>query len=614
MRYYLSINNQGDKVNRFDFENTKLNELLSNKKSIQVEPNIFLTTICYSRENPGLIESNWGEPFFNDSESFIFIGGSILNRNNKASSRGPVPSPKEVLELIKGNKYIHDEFKGNYYLVYYNKLSKVINVYSSVLIMHPAYYSNDYAGEFVFSNSLVAFSKIKRNKINKQAILEHELFDHSVADKTLYEGVIAIEGGMKIEIISGNEKKELIYDITKWFTKTPIAKKESLLKIKESLDTSLGYYINKADRFNISLTGGFDGRLNFSFIKKEFYSKLRAVSYGLKGSKQIKIPSNISNKLKFSYSPIFFDEEFNSKYSSLGNLTIELTGGVTGFNRAVYPYAYSKIASFSRSCIIGQCDMIRPLFGNPAGIIINKFNKEIFYGTKEKFIQLVKNSTNSAFIKDEFFYDEIIGNIYDEVKNKYIDNYKNLTPDLQFYFYLLKESLMKYWQTEFHIVDLFIDDYVSFADLDYLELLFKSEYAGLYKGLFATNQIDRKNPHDLYIDLMTLNNNKLNYFFNDRYFMPGWLKFGKLGWIISGAAKKIGRVLDKGDDTFNAKYWTKLYYESNIESIKEKSLFFDVNNIENAMMNREQLSIEDLYKLNRAISLKYWLNLNNVQK
>jgi len=614
MRYFLNINTQGETVNRFDFENTKLKELLNEKNSVQIDYNIFLTTLQYSREKPGLIEANWKMPYYNDASEFVFIGGSILYRNNMAVTHGPVPSPKAVLDFIKNNKYIHNEFKGNYYIVYYNKQNKIITVYSSVLIMHPAYYSFNYTGDFVFTNSLVVFPKIDRSKINRQAILEHELFDHTIADKTLYEGVNAIEGGMKIEIGSGIEKKELIYDISKWHTNSPKTKKESLLNIKESLETSIGYYINKTDRFNISLTGGFDGRLNFSFIKKELYSRLRAVSYGIMGSKQIKIPKNISKKLNFRYSPIYFDDEFNEKYSSLGNLTVELTGGLTGFNRAVYPFAYDKIASYSRSCIIGQCDMIRPLFGNPAGIIINKFNKEIFYGSKENFVRLAMDFIGASFIKSEFFDKELLSNIYDEIRNKYIDGYKNFSTDLQFYFYLLKESLMKYWQTEFHIVDLYIDDYVSFADLDYLELLFNSEYAGLYKGLFATNQIERKNPHDLYIDLMSLNNNKLNYFFNDRYFMPGWLKFGKLGWIISGAAKKIGRYLDKGDDTFNAKYWTKLYYESNTEIIREKSLFFEVSNIENAMQKREQLSTEDLYKLNRAISLKYWLKLNNVQK
>lgn len=614
MRYFLSINTQGRTANRFGYENTKLAELLSEKKSLQIDYNIFLTTLQYSREQPGLIEANWNEPYYNDASEFLFIGGSIIYRNSRAVSCGSVPTPDAVLNVLKNNKFIHCEFKGNFYIVYYNKQKNVITIYSSVLIMHPAYYSLSYNGDFVFTNSLVVFPKIQPCKINKQALLEHELFDHSISDRTFYDGVKAVEGGMKIEISSGIEKKELIYDISKWYTKSPQTKKETLLAIKESLETSIGYYLNRTERFNISLTGGFDGRLNFSFINKKLYPRLRAVSYGIWGSKQIKIPKFISKKLKFSYSPIYFDNEFNENYSRLGNLTVELTGGLTGFNRAVYPFAYEKIASYSRSCIIGQCDMIRPLFGNPAGIIINRFNKEIFYGSRDAFLRLGKDFIASAFIKPDFFSDELLCNIYDEIKTKYIDCYRNLSSDFQFYFYLLKESLMKYWQTEFHIVDLYIDDYVSFADLDYLELLFNSEYAGLYKGLFADNQIGRRNPHDLYIDLMSLNNNKLNYFFNDRYFMPGWLKFGKLGWIISGAAKKIGRYLDKGDDTFNAKYWTKLYYEGNSDSIKEKSLFYEVSNIENAMKKMEKLSPEDLYKLNRAISLKYWLKLNNVQK
>lgn len=165
---------------------------------------------------------------------------------------------------------------------------------------------------------------------------------------------------------------------------------------------------------------------------------------------------------------------------------------------------------------------------------------------------------------------------------------------------------MKYWHTEFHVVNLFIDDYVSFADLDYLEAIFASEYAGIYKGLFADSQLKRKNPHDLYVDLMSLNNNKLNYFYNDRGFKPGWLKFGKLGWMICGVSKKLLRMRQKGNDTFNPKKWARLFQQEYMEEIKMNSTVFNTKNIANHIASGITSGDMD-YRFNRAISLKIWM-------
>ena len=175
--------------------------------------------------------------------------------------------------------------------------------------------------------------------------------------------------------------------------------------------------------------------------------------------------------------------------------------------------------------------------------------------------------------------------------------------------FLLKESLIKYWHTEFHVVSVFVDDYVSFADLDYLEVLFNSSYAGIYKGLMAKNQFQRKNPHDLYVDLSALNNDKLNYFYNDRYFKPGWLKYGKAGWLLAGLAKKFGNsfLRNKENDTFDSKNWAIQFYKQNLNQIKAKNMLFDGTRIDKNLDNISDDS-GDFYRFNRMMSLKIWID------
>jgi hypothetical protein len=172
---------------------------------------------------------------------------------------------------------------------------------------------------------------------------------------------------------------------------------------------------------------------------------------------------------------------------------------------------------------------------------------------------------------------------------------------------------MKYWHTEFHIVDIYVDDYVSFADLDYLELLFRSEYAGIYKGLFAKSHFHRKRPHDLYIQLMKINNNRLNYFFNDRFFMPGWLRMGLFGIVISGIGKKIAAFRNRiaGNDAFDMVKWSGSFYKKFDEEINRPTDVFDKETIKQQLLAVNSDSGMS-YRFNRAISLKIWLQNKNL--
>jgi hypothetical protein len=608
MRFFLSIDLSNCFQKAYNFNGTLISKFLTIGKTYSPSSNIKLATIHYDRKSPGLIERNWDNPIYNDERFFLFIGGYVLYRNAFRTIEKIVPTPLEVLNIIieKAEKH-YAVLKGNYYIVIYNKISSIISIYSSPMFLHPAFYSYR-NNHLIFTNYLESFKEYFPVSLDEQGLLEFTLLDHCLHTRTIYSEISSMPGGYLIEFQKNRISERLIYDIAEWHNNFPVKRKEVLQNINQSLKTSIGDYVQSTDKFNISLTGGFDGRLNFSFIKKDDYSRLKARSYGIPGSSQISIPQEISKKLNFDYEPVFFDKEFEQVYSTEGLNSINLTCGITGFNRAVYPYAYSKFGDFSRSCILGQCDMIRPLFTNPAGVIFNEFSWPIFFSDSDTFRRNATNFSKQAFVNEVFFSKENFDNIYNAVYQRYRVNYTGMCCELQFYFFLLKESLMKFWHTEFHLVDIFVDDYVSFADLDYLELLFNSEYAGIYKGLLAKNQIGRKTPHDLYIDLMTLNNNKLNHFYNDRGFKPGWLKLGLPGSILAASAKKINSFKKRKtvNDTFNSDVWSSKFYKENINSILKTSSVFNNDNISSAI-NKKNWDTSFSYRLNRSVSLKLWL-------
>jgi hypothetical protein len=613
MRYVVAIDLTRRNISSYSFKKTEIIKCLDIETQFSLENYIKLTTLQYNREKPGLIEANWHEPFFNNEKYFVFLGGSVLYRNEHKLDNKSIPTPEEVLEIII--KYGNDHYKylkGNYYVLLVDKFKMKVIVYSSPMSMYPAFFSLQNM-QLIFTNYLESFSNYFTLNIDQQGFVEFSLFDHSIHTRTLYQGVKNVPGGYLFEFTEESIKETLVYDVVKWHKENPQKKKDALGEINRTLHTSIGDYVSSTDKFNISITGGFDGRLNFSFITKNSYKNLISRSYGKPGSSQISIPEKISKKLNFIHGAVLLDNDFELNFAQQGLSAINLTCGITGFNRAVYPYAYKKYSEFSRSCILGQWDMIRPLYNNPAGVIFNDFTKAIFFEDSQKFEQRVKKFSEKNFFKSELFTDEIIKKIYQEVQEKYVLSYPELNDKLKFYFFFIKDSGMKYLHTECHLVDIFVDDYVSFADLDYLEVLCNSEYAGMYKGLLAESQFSRKSPHDLYVDLMSLNNDKLNYIFNDRHFKPGWLKYGRIGWVIAAVAKKIGRLKKYGiaNDTFDMVKWSPSFYEKNAEAILKETSVYNSELI-NEFINKSNDDSGESYRFNRAISLKLWMQKMNM--
>jgi hypothetical protein len=413
-------------------------------------------------------------------------------------------------------------------------------------------------------------------------------------------------GGQKLTFVQNKINEETIYDLSRWITKKPKSKKTSLEEINATLTRHISEFVDSVKRFNLSLTGGFDGRLNLSFVKHSDFKKLQAFSYGKKDSLQISIPQKISSKLKFLYKPILLDHEFEGNYSKFGMDAIINSGGITPFIRANYPYAYSKISAFSRNCIIGQCDVIRPLFTNPAGAIFNSFSKNIFFGKDDSDFYFACNKlSKEGFLNQQLFTKDIIESIYNAVRNAYIIPYVELTANEQFYIFLLKESMLKFWHTECHIVDLYVNDFISFSDLDYLETISGTEYFGLYKGIFATNQFQRRKGHDLYYDLMKINNNVLNNIITDRFFKPKWIGKSYFGYfmIAFGKLRLKQRLKRLGDDTFGGLSWSKHFYLDFNNEIYADNQYFNLNNLK----RNEPYQDNNRHRLDRHISIKLWL-------
>jgi hypothetical protein len=584
-----------------------VNELLPIKCEGRIQE-ISCTSFHYQTNDKSIVEANWDKPYYSNSDYFIFIGGHVFFRIKEADKKGKyVPSTEEVLSLIVQHGDNHyDVLKGNYHIILFKRRAKNVLVYSSPLSLYPAWYFIE-DGQLVISNIMESLLRMKKNvAVNPKGILEYALFDHCIGSGTIYKDLYQFNGGHVLSVTASGKSEKLVYDIIKWRTTEPVKRKKSLESINSVLKRHISEFTGSIKNFNISLTGGFDGRLNFSFIDRTDYSRLEAFSYGMENSLQLKIPELISRILNFRYKDIVLGKDFEKKYAELGMNSIIYSGGITPFIRAMYPFSYGEISSYSRNCILGQCDMIRPLFTNPAGAIFNSFSHDLFYNTDPlKFYNSCQKISGSGYFKKDLFTKEIIENIYQKILETYIIPYPELSNNERYYFFLMKESMLKFWHTECHLVDLFVNDFISFSDLDYLEVLSGSEYFGLYKGIFAVNQFQRRNGQDLYADLMHLNNDCLNDIIVDRFYKPKWIRKGLIGYLMiaSGKWKAIKRKKAIGNDTFADSKWTELFYNKFKSEISKETVLFNMENLRISKPYTDNNS----FRYARHISLKLWL-------
>lgn len=608
MRYFIRISTSGSPVKKDEYRNEVLGSYLPRITIHPTSPTIFLQTFRYLNEDEGIVGKNWNQPFFENDQFFVFIGGHILYRSMAIhEEKRIVPSPEQVLNIIisKSNR-LHNELKGQYCILLFDKRSKTVVIYSSPLSLYPVFFAVQ-PRELLLSNMIEAVIREKGAlDILPRGLVEFSLFDHPLGMNTIYRGIQAVPGGTRITVREGRIKEETGYDLANWIHRSPRSRKESLEEISAALQNVITNYISSIKHFNISLTGGFDGRLNFSFIPTHDYSRLQVFSYGKSGSLQIAIPRMISEKMGFPYRAVFLDQEFLRRYNGLGYDTILMTGGITPFVRAMYPYSYAKISEFSRNAILGQCDMIRPPYTNPAGAIFNEYSRVLFYQRDfYDFYAAYIRLCNEGFLRRDLFNRQIADEIFETVKERYNLEYLHLNDNERYFLFLYKESLAKFWQTECHLVDLLVDDFIPFADLDYIEALSSSEYFGLYKGIFARNQYQRRKAHDLYIDLMTLNNNRLNDFKTDRMFKPKVLKYGFPGYGMAawGKLKAKRRRQRIGNDTFGGTDWTDIFYSRFESEIKKDSPYFNVENL----LHQQPYKDDNRYRRDRHVSLKIWL-------
>jgi len=357
----------------------------------------------------------------------------------------------------------------------------------------------------------------------------------------------------------------------------------------------------------VPLSGGYDTRTIFSVLNYDL-QKIYSFSFGLKGCDDIEIPLKIKEKLGINYSPVYLDKgEFEKRFNEMAYNAIFYSDGLGNISRANNVYGYYMYSKYANSDISG-------LMGSE---ILKKIGNTVAISHLLKYFFLYRPSLNNFKLKVyEFFsynfinYDFIknyIGNIYKDLYLRYLERFSGKYNRYYIYYiYLFEEGFRKYFMQDIRTSRYFIDVKLPFLDSDFLEFIFQSPFASIYRTANEINDIRYKyNRHLFYSYVIKKYYPELADIPTNHYQMKPKNQMG-LKELMKDIPKYFYYKLKKNNNKlYNYEKWTKYFfnYELVNKDLKINELInFDVNTIEELDTLLDQ---RDLFKI---ISLDIYLS------
>lgn len=538
------------------------------------------------------------------------IGGDLNLKHIKFSA----PTLEEIFDLFQHYPADFYKFiKGNYTIVICSLKKNNVKLISAPFCTLPTYYYQNEDTVYISSNlSMILVDSDRKFNLNYQSLVEFAIFDYILGDKTILEDIFQIESGEIVQINNGCVSKRTYYmkDKTLLNLKYSNRTTDVMNTIGKLLQSAVISYITQTKRTNLALTGGLDGRLLLALIDPSHYDKIVCYSYGLPGSLQIRIPLEIERRLGIKYVPVYFDKHYEETFSQNGLEAIILSDGYAPFMRANYLYAHKKLTKYSRHLIMGLfgSEILRPIHSTGGvALTTNLMNIFLQIDHTKSFYDIFHRTRKEKYLIENIFTDDIANNIINFLNKFYFDRMQ-LDPRRRLYIFLFNEGLRKFFMEELRIDRYFMDYFLPYLDLDFVEYVHKTPFAAVYqKGIFEENPLKRRTGQFIYAYLINQYNPVLSTIILDRGYKPkDLLHKWRTPFVAYGFIKwKVIRKKFIPDDTFDAPRWANIMFSQNIKFIKEADPIFGKNLWLKYCTGSYK---NDLYKFSRYFSLKCWIN------
>jgi hypothetical protein len=506
---------------------------------------------------------DFNDSFFRNGSKYLWIFGYVYtNKRYESTTGNPVSilTARDLFALISRHpeewQYL---IKGSYVIVMFDEREHKVNAYTDFLNVLPLYYAVDGDNLIISSNTALM---LKRRWVDRTpdrlALVMQQLFDYMLGECYFVKGIRRMENARCYSFGTNGVKKQVYWDVEKLKHDKLLPKKKSLVLLGDQLKENVNLYADYAHPVLVSMTGGFDGRTNVAMLERDPKS-FKCYSYGMAGSKQIMIPKKIADHIGIQYEPIYLDTEFVNEYSYLSNQASYFSNGTAPLGFANKPYAYSILNCYSDTIITGLfgSEILRPMHNN--GIQTNDqsyaifLNKNIRKGIKEA-IDNIKGFTFSDFnICD---YEE---ELYTYLTEHYFDKYRRYDRLNCFFLFFIQEGIRKYFSQEMSLERVFVTTKIPYFDIDLVELIYQTTWAGLYNGFLGESKFKRRKGQLLYAHIMRRFMPEIMDIEMDRGYKPKSLlyPFPFNYFIIALGVYNAKKYLKNagGNDTFKTETW-----------------------------------------------------------
>jgi hypothetical protein len=315
--------------------------------------------------------------------------------------------------------------------------------------------------------------------------------------------------------------------------------------------------------------------------------------------------------LNLNYKPIYLDEEFEKKYEEYALKTLQYSDGTAPILRANFPYAFEELCKFSKVNITGLfgSEIIKPFY--KANEQINQETIDLFMSSDfdKRFDDIIAVIKRAGYLKAGIF-DRYAQEIKEDFKKDYIQKLDSYNKIARFYIFFLEESVRKYFMQEIRIERCYVDTRTPYFDEDFLELIFKTPFAGIYKGALKKNPFQRRKSQIFYTKMIKKTKPMLGDIITDRgykpsdFLSPSLVTALKVGMLYT--AQKMRKYM-RPNGTFRGPLWSSDMVKKYVNIIgKEDDIFTDklIKDFESGMHLRSNFRFFSIF------SLRLWFYLN----
>jgi len=590
-----------DEISFFSFDEYK--GIKGNESKISLERGF-----CVS-----LNRGNISEYYLSKIEIKLIVFGEVYS-NKKFNDLFNIKPHKLTVEEIydvykkKGNTFL-EYFKGNFNIIIIDEINENIKVFTDKLNVLPLYYAFNTKQLIISSNvSLILQSPWVDKSVDKMAIAMQYLFDYMLDDFYFVKGIRRIENAKNLCFSKEGMVVRNYWDVSNLYHKELMPKSQSLDLLAKQLEGNVALYSSDKERILVSLTGGFDGRTNVALLNRRPKDSFLTYSYGMEGSKQIKVPEDISLKTGIKYEPIYLGDDFLDSYTQNSWLASYYSNGTAPIGFCNIPYAFKKLEHYSDTILTGLfgSEILRPLHNN--GIQVNDNSFAIFLSNeyKSNIALALKKGRDQGFITNEID-DSIAENLANYFKENYFKKYSDFNIVTRFFFFIIQEGIRKYFSQEISIERVYVNTRIPYFDIDMVELIYKTPWAGMYNGFLGESKFKRRKGQLLYAYIIKKYYPQIGKIDLDRGYKPNDLllpfplNYLKIAFGVYNAKKYMKKR--NGNDTFKTKEWSSCTIK-NIESTETK---FSISN-ENFYDMKNKLNDSEYLTYRHFISIKSFLN------